>query len=229
MTGREAVLKQLQQVDLTAGGGQGIEIQIMDMDIALAVRPRMLRLQDIHIIKLLCALRAEFEHRAHRAVAVDVGVLALDIGLGRRLKGDVLKHLHQPCVHLAHTAALGTIEDIGLGCAHKALLYQHLFDRVLHLFDGGRCADGLIVLDFVDDLRGNLFRRLLALGTAAGRKRLKNRVGNLLCIERYNTTVPLFNGLYHLLNPPAVSLVWLLTRLHYSGAHLPCQDQNTKY
>ena len=77
-------LEQLQQVDLAAGGGQRQKIQIVDMDIALAVRLGMLRIEDEHLIELLGALGAVLEHGAHGGIAVDVGVLSLDVVLERR-------------------------------------------------------------------------------------------------------------------------------------------------
>ena len=38
-------LEQLEQVDLAAGGGEGVKIKVMDMDPALLVRPALLGCQ----------------------------------------------------------------------------------------------------------------------------------------------------------------------------------------
>ena len=111
----EAAVEQLQQVNLAAGGGQGVEIQVMDMDVAVPVRLRMPGVEHIHLIELLGAFRAKLEHAAHGGIAVDVGVLALDVRIDGILVGDVLEDLHQSGVHLAHAAALRAVEDVALG------------------------------------------------------------------------------------------------------------------
>ena len=71
----------LLNVDLAAGGGQGEKVQVVDVDVPLPVGLGMLRVEDKHIVELLGALGAELEHGAHGGVAVDVGVLPLDIGV----------------------------------------------------------------------------------------------------------------------------------------------------
>ena len=109
VTGGEAAVEQIQQVDLAAGGGQGVEVQVVDMDIPVMMGSRKTGIQHVHFIELLRAFAAELEHTAHGGIAVDVGVFALDVAVHRVLAGDVLEHLHQTGVHLAHTAAFGAV------------------------------------------------------------------------------------------------------------------------
>ena len=109
VTGGEAAVEQIQQVDLAAGGGQGVEVQVVDMDIPVMMGSRKTGVQHVHFIELLRAFAAELEHTAHGGIAVDVGVFALDVAVHRVLAGDVLEHLHQAGVHLTHTAAFGAV------------------------------------------------------------------------------------------------------------------------
>ena len=60
------------------------------MDITLTMRLGVLGVEDIHLIEFLSALGTVLEHGAHRSVAVDVGVLTLDVIVLRGLEGQVL-------------------------------------------------------------------------------------------------------------------------------------------
>ena len=94
VSGREAVLEQLQNIYLAAGSRKRQEVEVVDVYIALSVRLRVNRVEDVHLVELLRALRAVFEHRTHSGVAVDISVLALDVRVARRLKRQVLVGLH---------------------------------------------------------------------------------------------------------------------------------------
>ena len=82
VAGGEAALEQLAQLDLAAGGGQGVEVHVVDVDIALAVGLGVARVDDAHLVELLGRFRAVLQHGAHGGVGVDVGVLALHVGIG---------------------------------------------------------------------------------------------------------------------------------------------------
>ena len=92
--GGKAVFEQAEQVDLAAGRGEGEEIHIVDMDIAIAVRLGVLGLDHAQKVELLCAFRAVFQHGAHGSVAIDIGVFALEVGIFGGTEGDVLINLH---------------------------------------------------------------------------------------------------------------------------------------
>ena len=81
----------------------------MDVDIAADVGGGHILGQDVVIDKVLGALGAVLQHGAHGGVGVDVGVLALHVGIGGLGEGDVLQSLDEAGVHVAHTAALGAI------------------------------------------------------------------------------------------------------------------------
>ena len=70
------------------------------MDIALLVSLGNSRVDNVHLVKLLCALRAIFIHSSHCCVAVDIGVFTLDIAVLCRFEGKIFIYLHQLCVHL---------------------------------------------------------------------------------------------------------------------------------
>ena len=109
----------------------------MDVDIALTVCLGELGVEDIHLIEFLRALGAVLEHGAHRGIAVDVCVLALDVVILRGFEGQILVDLHQLGVHLADSCALRTVEDELLGCSCMAVLNQDLLDGILYVFYGG--------------------------------------------------------------------------------------------
>ena len=195
VTGRKAVAEQLQQIDLAAGGGQREKIQIVNVDVAVAVRRCMRRVKDEHLVKLLCALRAVLEHGAHRGIAVDIGVLALDVVLDGGLEGQILVDLHQTGIHLTHARTLVAVQDVFLRGAGVAALDEHGLDRVLNLFyRRDFLADSLFKLLF--DLLRQLVRHLVIL--AADRlRRAEDRVRDFIQIKRSRSAVSLDNLLYH--------------------------------
>ena len=129
----KAALEKLLDVDLAAGGGQGIEIQVMDVDIPLLVGPGVLGLEHKHLVELLGPLAAVFQHGAHGGIPIDVGVLTLDVRIHRVGEGDVLVCLHQASVHLPHPAALAAVEDVCLGGLDVAVVHEHPFHDVLDM------------------------------------------------------------------------------------------------
>ncbi len=137
VTGGEAVLEELQQVDLAAGGGEGQKVEVMDVDVALTVRLGELGVEDIHLIKFLCALGTVLEHSAHRGIAVDVGVLTLDVVILRGFEGQILIDLHQLGVHLADSGTLRTIKDELLRGSGVTVLDQDLLNGILYMLDRG--------------------------------------------------------------------------------------------
>ncbi len=69
--------EQLFQIDLAAGRRQGVKIEVVNVNVAFAVRARLLGGQDVFFVEVLSALGPVFEHGAHGRVAVDIGVVAL--------------------------------------------------------------------------------------------------------------------------------------------------------
>ena len=210
VTGREAALKQFEQVDLAAGRGQRQEVQIVDVDIALAVRLGMRRIEDEHLVELLGALRAVLEHGAHRGVAVNVRVLALDVVFERGLEGQVLVHLHQSGVHLAHAGALVAVEDVLFRRAGVAALDQHLLHCILYLLDRRDLVAGR-GFQHLFDLLGEAARHLVIL-TARGLRCAENRIGDFLNLKGGFAPVAFDNLLDHV----AISLFHTKTALRRS-------------
>ena len=154
----EAALEELAQLDLAARGGERVEVHVVDVDVALAVGARELRIDDAHLVELLGRLGAVLEHGAHGGVGVDVGVLALHVRIGGLGERDVLERLDEAAVHVAGTAALGAVEDVGLGRLHEAGLDERLLHEVLHALHRGHALDGAalqLVHHFLRDLLGS--------------------------------------------------------------------------
>ena len=212
----EATLEQLAQLDLAAGGGQRVEVHIVDVDVALAVGLGEARVDDAHLVELLGRFRAVLQHGAHGGVGVDVGVLALHVGVGGLREGDVLQRLDEAGVHVAHAAALGAIEDVGLGGLHEAGLDEGLLHQVLYAFHGGRALDGA-ALKLLDDRGGDLLGGVAPLHGRTGLERFLHRIGDLLGMELRRTPVALDDGLDHNRFLPFVCRV-----------SAPCQPQHAE-
>ena len=87
--GGETGAEQLAEVDLAAGGRQGEEVEVVDVDVTVPVGGGMGRVEHREQVELLGRLGAEAQHRAHRGVAVDVGVLTLDVAVPGIGEGDL--------------------------------------------------------------------------------------------------------------------------------------------
>ena len=143
VSGGKSSVEQLQQVYLAAGGRQGQEVQVVDMDIAVDVRMRVPRVEDVHLVELLCTLAAVFQHGSHCGVAVDIGVFALDIAVGSGFERQILIYLHQGGVHLACPGAVCAVEDIRLCSLGMSLFDQHFLYHILYFFYGRVAPDYL--------------------------------------------------------------------------------------
>ena len=172
----------------------------MDVDVALAVGLRVLGLEDVHVVELLGALGAVAQHHAHGRVAVDVRVLALDVGVLGRLVGDVLVDLHQARLHIARAGALRPVEDVGLCRADVAFLDQHALDQVLDLLDRG--LDVLLLLGLVHHLLRDLRAGLFVLVLAGGLKGLADRLRDLVALKGHFPPVPFHDGVNHCVSRP---------------------------
>ena len=201
--GAEAAGEELVDVDLAAGGRQRQEIEVVDVDVPRQVRLRVLGPQHEHVVELLGPLGAVFEHRAHRGVAVDVGVLPLDVVLVRRLVGELLIGLHEAGVHIAHAGALRAVEDELLGGAGVAVVHERALHRVLDLLDRGALVPGLL------EGGGHLLRQRaghLVIAAAQRLRRLEDRGRDLVEVEQDAPAVALYNRLYHSGYPPVILL-----------------------
>ena len=193
VTRGEAALEQLLQLDLAACGSERIEVHVVDVDVALTMRSRELRVDDAHLIELLGRLRAVLEHGAHGGVGVDVGVLALHVrvaGLGER---DVLERLDEAAVHVAGAAALGAVEDVGLGRLHEAGLDERLLHEVLHALHRGHALDGA-AFQLLHHLARDVLGGRAILHGAARLERALHRLGDLALVEFRRAPVALDDG-----------------------------------
>ena len=77
----ESVCKQFEKVDLAAGGRPAVEIKVVDMNISFSVELCDFRVNHRVKVVFLGGVRTLLEHRAHRRIAVDVGVIPLQIAV----------------------------------------------------------------------------------------------------------------------------------------------------
>ena len=200
MTSGETILKQARQINLRAGSRQRQEVHVMDVDITLAMRLGMLGIEHIHVIKLLGALAAILEHRTHRGIAVNICILTLDVGIRRVLEGDILQDMHQAGLRLTSTAALGAIENIGLGRLGIALVDEDFFHHVLHALDR-RHIDAFVAIHLTGDHAGQALRLVAALGAIRRLKGAQNRRSNLFLFVFDLSAVTLDDILRHCVSP----------------------------
>ena len=199
VAGGEAPVEQVDDVDLGAGGGQRIKIEVMDVDVALPVGLGLFRGQQVSLVVCFGARCADLQHAAHRGVAVDVGVVALDVALAGVHLGDLVDGLHQTGVRLTNTGAVGAVEDVLLGGVVKAQPHQLALNDVLDLLDLRR---GIGIFGF-QVLHDRLCHRRSALqGRAAGRLHCLLHSGqNLGAVKADDSAVPFDNFLHHLDSP----------------------------
>ncbi len=191
----EAAPEELLDVDLAAGGGERQKVEIVDVDVAVLVREAVLGVENVHLVELLRAFAAVFQHRAHSGVAVDVGVLALEVVVLGVLEGQIADGRHQPGVHFPDLGTLMTVEDVGLGRARVAALDEGLFHQILHLLHVRDVVRELLV-QTLQHLGGNLEGKDVILpALTAGRT--ENRLRDLVHVKRDNAGVSFLDGSNH--------------------------------
>ena len=209
----EAVLEELLQVDLAARHGKGIEIQIVDVDIAFHVGAAMLGLEHHHRVEVLGRFATVLEHRTHGGIAVDVRVFALEVGFLSGAERDVAERVHEARVDFADAGTLGTVKDVALGRIGIVVVGKGLFDGVLDFFDirlglafgleaahriggylQGSTAQNIFLAKEVHLLLGGLD---LVLKFTRCAESLNNGVCNLLDVERHFAAVALLDCKNH--------------------------------
>ena len=197
VTGREAALEQLEQIDLAARRRQRVEVEVVDVDVALAVRLALFGREDVFGIVVLRALAAVFEHRAHRGVAVDVGVVALHVAVAGVGERQLVVDAHERGVHLARLGALGTVKYVLFGNVGIAVFHQDLFDHVLDVFDGRAVAGALeLVFKTLFDQAREPCALLIVLASG-GRHCLADSGLDLGDVVRHPSAVALDDGIEH--------------------------------
>ena len=136
VAGAEPVLEQLDQVDLAAGLGEHVEVLVVDVDIPVDVGLGDVLGQDVVVHIVLGPLGAVLEHGAHGGVAVDVGVLPLDVRVLGVGIGQLVVDVHQVGLRLADLGVLRPVEDVGLGGLLIVVPDEHGLHDVLDLLHG---------------------------------------------------------------------------------------------
>ena len=93
MAGVKASFKQLTQFYLCAGGCPCIEIKVMYMYPTLTVQLSDLRLDQIIKVVFLSGVGSILQHCPHRGIAVDVGIVPLQVAVFCLKNGDVIENI----------------------------------------------------------------------------------------------------------------------------------------
>ena len=152
----------------------------------------MLRIEHVHVVELLRTFRTILEHGAHRGIAVDIGILSLDVGIRRILERDVLQNAHEPSLRLAGTAALRTVEDVCLRRSGIALANQHALHSILYAFHRGH-VDAFVAGHFTRDKPCKALGLFPALCASRIHKGTHNCVRDFVIIIWYGSSVSLDN------------------------------------
>ena len=196
MTGGEAILEQLDDICLTAGGGQAVEIKVVDVNVTFAVSLGVLGAEQVSLVVGLGACSADLEHRAHGGVAVDVGIVTLHIADTGIDVGDLVDGLHQLGVGLSGAGTVGAVQDVSLCCGVEAVVHQLTFYGVLNGFNV-RGLVGKLALQLQLYIVGNT-GSVSGIAVAGSLQGLQNCGCDLVLVVQNNTTVALNNGLNHL-------------------------------
>ena len=159
MAGGKAVFKQLYQVYLAAGLGEGVKILVVDMDVPVGVSLRQVCRYNIFVIKALGPLAAVLEHGAHGGVRVDIGVLPFQVYVLCGHEGEGRVNFHQLVVHLPEALVLGPVQDVGLGCLGIVGGNELFLHNILCLLHSG---GGLHTLKLTYHLGGKVVQVLVA-------------------------------------------------------------------
>ena len=199
VAGGKAAAEEVDQIDLTAGRGQRQKVHVVDVDVAAVVRAGVLGFEDEQLVEFLRAFGAVAQHRAHGAVAVDVGVFTLDVAVGGLFVGDVVVYAHQAAVFLALAAAAQVIGGIAVGNVVEARSFEHRKDGFINRIDvhAFRARQG------VGDGVGQLGNVGFAGGAAAVMKGSGNGFSDFFRLESSLSSVPLDDGFGHGSFPPA--------------------------
>ena len=199
VAGGEAAVEQFEDVDLAAGGGQGIEVKVVDVDVALPVGLGVLRAEQVHLVVCLGSGSPDLEHGAHGGIAVDVGVVPLHVADPGIDVGDFIDGLHQGGVGLPSPGPIGPVENIGLGGGVEAMVHQLTLHAVLNGFNVGGCIMELalqIPLDVVGNPGG-----VGGVSIVTCLHGTQNGCGDFILIVQNHPAVPLDNALNHRLGP----------------------------
>ena len=133
--GGKAVVEQAEDINLRAGGRHMIKVEVMNIDIAFAEGFRMLRPKQIHFIVCLGTGRPDLQHAAHGGIAVNIGVVTLQVAGNGVLLRDLIDRLHQGSVGIACMSPVGAVKDIGLCRVIETILHQLMLHGILNGLD----------------------------------------------------------------------------------------------
>ena len=154
----KTAVENILQVVLHAGGRLGgIVVEVVDVNVALAVRPPVAHPHQILIGVILGHLRGEGHHLPSRRMRRHVGVAQVHVVLLD--SHDAVHHLLHRGAFLALLGAPLAIDDEALG--HRRVApHQMALDQILNLLDRN-----LALVDGGGHLAGNLFHRSFVVDT----------------------------------------------------------------
>ena len=195
----EAALKQLLNINLTAGGGQRVEVKVVDVNVALTVCLGVLGAQEVHFIVGLGTCGADLQHTAHGSVTVNVGVVSLHVADAGIDLGDLVDGLHQYGIGFSGAGTGRAVENICLGSGVESVVHELTFHSVLN---GLNVGVGVLELAFQLTLYVVCYDGSIGcVALVCGFQRTQNGCGDLVLVIQHHASVALDNGLYHVKIP----------------------------
>ena len=185
----KAFFEELQAVDLAAGQSQRIEIEIVDVDIAVLVGKRDLRIDHLFEVIGLGRFASELEHGAHGGIGIDVGIFTLVVVFAGVLSGDAVDRGHQIGLGFTDAGTVGAIKDVFFRRFGIIMLDEDVLDDILAVFDRRRMGVvGEVAVDRGDDF---VRQRTQRQRFASDLTRLGDGQKDLGAIERNDASVSL--------------------------------------
>ena len=194
MAGWKAILKQLDQVNLTASLCQHIEILVMDMDITVDMGCCDILRQNIIINEILRTFWTVFQHCTHGRITINICVLSLDIFIHGTGIGQLGINIHQIGFRLTDLRVLSTIENVCLGSLRIIKTDQRLLHNILYMLNCDNFIRVQLTAHFLCQVRQiSRFHHLIFnchIGSA-------DSIQNLHWIKRHHLAISFLYLLYH--------------------------------
>ena len=175
------------------------------MNIPVAVRFRVFRVQHIRFVEMFCPFRAVFQHGTHGCIAVDIGIFTLDITVCCVFVCDILKCFHEAVIHVTDTGTFRAIQDIGFCGLHKAMINEYPFHSVLNLFN--RRGINIFFFKIIRYFLCHFQASCIAFCTAGCLKGFFDGIGDFIDVKKCHSSISFRNRCNHVnpsfcLNPP---------------------------
>ena len=196
VTRGETTGKQALDVDLTARRRQGVEVEIVDVDVAFTISLGVFRTQQIQLVIGLGTGRTDLQHATHGGVTVDVSVVTLHVALAGIDVRDFINRLHQRRAGFTSARTVGAVKNVGFSSTVETVVHELMFNSVLDRFNVRGGATGETSFQITLHVIGNACG-IGSITLGRGFQCTKNRRSDLVLVKKHDTTVALGYAMNH--------------------------------